>query len=351
MTSQGTERQVDVVIVTAIPLEYEAVLKVDAGAVPGSVWREAKQPNGVAMAYRSFVVPEGRPLQVAVAVAPDMATPALLSTLIPLIEKLEPRCIAMCGVCAGRSGKVQLGDVIAAERLFYHDTGKEAREPGGALVVQQDLRTFNLRPDWKSALERMEAGDKRAAEHFRGQEWLETRPLPSEQRENRALLALDRGASTPWTEVDDTLKDGEWRDLVAALRKREWLAPQGSELTEAGRKAAANLRFEYPGTPDLSPHGTLLPFQLHVAPIATGSKVIEDEQIWKQLAASERKTLGLDMEAAALGAVAHYLHDKQLDAIVMKGVMDFANHGRDDHFKDFAARASAECLLRSCENT
>jgi hypothetical protein len=29
----------------------------------------------------------------------------------------------------------------------------------------------------------------------------------------------------------------------------------------------------------------------------------------------------------------------------MKGVMDFANHGRDDHFKEFAARASAECLL------
>ena len=25
--------------------------------------------------------------------------------------------------------------------------------------------------------------------------------------------------------------------------------------------------------------------------------------------------------------------------------MDFANHGRDDHFKDWAARASAECLI------
>ena len=29
-----------------------------------------------------------------------------------------------------------------------------------------------------------------------------------------------------------------------------------------------------------------------------------------------------------------------LDAIVMKAVMDFADHGRDDHFKHFAARAS-----------
>jgi hypothetical protein len=29
----------------------------------------------------------------------------------------------------------------------------------------------------------------------------------------------------------------------------------------------------------------------------------------------------------------------------MKGVMDFADHGRDDHFQAYAARASAECLL------
>ena len=51
------------------------------------------------------------------------------------------------------------------------------------------------------------------------------------------------------------------------------------------------------------------------------------------------------MEAAAIGAVAHAQRDKKLDAVVMKGVMDFADHGRDDHFKGFAARASAECLL------
>ena len=280
---QGTAQRVDVVIVTAIPLEYAAVLKVDAGAVPGSEWREDRQANGVAMAYRAFEVPKGRPLQVAVAVAPDMATAAALATLIPLIEKLEPRCIAMCGVCAGRPGKVQLGDVIAAERLYYHDTGKQTREEGKPEKLEQDLRTFNLRPDWKVALERMNAAD-----HFRGQDWLETRPMTTEWRVRRALWAIERGAPEPRREV---------------------------------------------------------PFKLHAAPMASGNKVIEDEKIWDRLAAYERETLGLDMEAAAVGAVAHYLHHKRLDAIVMKGVMDFANVGRDDHFKEFAARASAECLI------
>jgi nucleoside phosphorylase/tetratricopeptide (TPR) repeat protein len=342
--SQGTAQRVDVVIVTAIALEYEAVLKVDAGAVPGSVWREDKQENGVAMAYRAFEVPKGRPLQVAVAVAPGMATAAALTTLIPLIEKLEPSCIAMCGVCAGRPGKVQLGDVVAAERLYYHDTGKQSREEGKPERLQQDLRTFNLRPAWKSALDQLAEGNK-VAERFKGQDWLAARPLSNEWRERRALLAIHEGALEPWNNVEPGLKQSEWPKVVAALRKREWLATDGPDLTDAGRKAAVNLRFEYPGTPDLSPHGTLWPFRLHVAPMATGNKVIEDEQIWDRLAASERKTLGLDMEAAALGAAAHYLHDKKLDAIVMKGVMDFANAGRDDHFKEFAARASAECLL------
>jgi hypothetical protein len=58
-----------------------------------------------------------------------------------------------------------------------------------------------------------------------------------------------------------------------------------------------------------------------------------------------RKTLGLEMEAAAIGELAHRQRQHNLQAIVMKGVMDFADHGRDDHFKEFAARAAAECLL------
>ncbi len=89
----------------------------------------------------------------------------------------------------------------------------------------------------------------------------------------------------------------------------------------------------------------MLPFKVHVAPMGSGSQVVEDEQIWNFISEHMRKTLGLEMEAAALGAVAHAQRDKKLDALVMKGVMDFANHGRDDHFKEFAARASAECLI------
>jgi hypothetical protein len=46
----------DVVILTAIRLEFDAVLEVDAGTVPGSVWERAAGPNGLPVAFRSFEI-------------------------------------------------------------------------------------------------------------------------------------------------------------------------------------------------------------------------------------------------------------------------------------------------------
>lgn len=103
----------------------------------------------------------------------------------------------------------------------------------------------------------------------------------------------------------------------------------------------------YPdGLPDLSPSGDTIPFRIHVGPITSGNRVVEDQLIWDSISHNVRKTLGLDMEAACLGALSHAQRDSNFDVLVMKGVMDFANDSRDDNFKEFAARASAECLVR-----
>jgi len=134
--SRVSARVVDVVFLVAITLEYQAALQVDAGAAPGSRWEEEPGPNGLPVAFRSFQGRGRRPLRVAVARAGDMGAVAATNALIPLVQAYRPRCVAMCGVCAGRPGKTNLGDVIAAERLFFHDTGKQL--PGD---VQQDLRT------------------------------------------------------------------------------------------------------------------------------------------------------------------------------------------------------------------
>src|SRR5262249_27491847 len=146
----------------------------------------------------------------------------------------------------------------------------------------------------------------------------------------------------PWHDLDQP----SWAAVVASLRRQQLLAATGRALTDDGRRTVEDLLFEYQGTlPDLSPSGAQQPFRLHVGALASGSQVIEDEAIWGSLSRSVYTVVALEMEGAALGQLAHCQRQYGVDAIVMKGVMDFADHGRDDHFKPFAARASAECLL------
>lgn len=336
----GENESADVVVLTAIKLEYEAVLQVDAGAVPGSSWA-VRLEHGLPVASRAFSGRDGRPLRITVARAPDMGIALALSVLIPLVDRLKPRCIAMSGVCAGRPEKTGLGDVIAAERIFFHDTGKQIGKQRGK-KIEQDLRTYNLRDDWKVAIE-----DTDFSARFREQPWWMKRPIPLEWQEAWVLDRLQAGIHDPSSEVECAECCPQWAQVIDALWKAKAVRAGTLELTEHGRARIQPIRIKHRGLPDVSPTGALLPFKVHVAALGSGNKVVEDEAVWGQISTHMRKVLGLDMEAAALGALAQARahHQPRLDALVMKGVMDFANHGRDDHFKEYAARASAESLF------
>ncbi|MCY1018427.1 tetratricopeptide repeat protein [Pyxidicoccus sp. MSG2] len=335
-THGGRSRRVDVVILTAIPLEYEAALQVSAGAVAGSQWEEERRPNGLRVSFRSFHGKKGaRPLRVALALAGGMGAVEATSALLPLVEEYHPRCVAMCGVCAGRPGKTNLGDVIAPDRLFFHDTGK--RRPEG---VQQDLTTYNLRYDWKEDLKHFDF-----LKYLKGEAWWHNRPVPYEWQENWALMKLHEGVSEPWTRPECEQYCPHWEKVVDALVKSGHVS-DGGELTDEGRKRVKALLFRHKGRlPDLSPTGELFPFRVHLEPMGSGSQVVEDVAYWGEVNEYMRKALGLEMEAAAVGAMAYTQPHRKLDALVMKSVMDFANSGRDDHFKQYAARSSAECLM------
>ncbi|WP_235216713.1 tetratricopeptide repeat protein [Archangium violaceum] len=323
-------------ILTAITLEYRAALQVEAGAWTGSRWEEEKGPNGLPVAFRTFYGKGNRGLRVAVAQAGDMGGVAATNALLPLVAEYRPRCVAMCGVCAGRPGKTNLGDVIAAERLFFHDTGKRLPEE-----VQQDLKTYNLRDDWKVALEPFDF-----AARFRDAEWWKRRPIPYEWQENWVLAKLHEGIADPSMLPECHEACPQWEKVIESLWTSGHVQDGSLTLTDEGRKRIGRILIKQRNRlPDSAPSGSLVPFKVHVAPMGSGNQVVEDEEVWSFISEHMRKMLGLEMEAAAIGALAHAQRDRKLDALVMKGVMDFANHGRDDHFKEFAARASAECLL------
>lgn len=327
-------REVDVLIVTALKLEFEQVLKVEDGA-EDAAWTEERGPLGLDVAFRSFQGAYGT-LRVAVTWATDMGMVATSTAAIPLVEKYQPQCIAMSGVCAGRAGKVELGDVIVADRLWTYDAGKLVRAKGddGQEVewLQGDVLTYNLTTDWKQRAERFVVDPSWL--------WLKDRPVPYLEQERWALSRALEGNLAP-DHPERKARCPDWGAVLQRLWKGGLLAKDKLTLTPRGKAHIERERL-------LNPDGfaEIKPFEVHVGPIGTGNKVVEDPTIWSQLSKSVRKVIGLEMEACAIGAIAHAHVGRNMRAIVMKGVMDVADPDRDDRYKKFAARASAEVLLR-----
>ena len=334
--ADGAHDRVDVIVLTAIALEYRAVLQVEAGAWDATPWRPSTTREGLPLAFRTFLGRGGAPLRIALTQAGEMGMLAAAGTLAPLIEAYAPRCIAMCGVCAGRPMKTSLGDVIAADRLFVHDAGKQLPDK-----VEQDLQTYILREDWKVALQHFDFVGR-----FRDAAWWRARPIPYVWQENWVLAKLRDGVTNPAELSECSECCPQWERVIEGLWKAGDVEDGHLAITHQGRARIQRVVILHSNRiPDLSPGGKVLPFKLHVAPMGSGNRVIEDANIWSFVSEHMRKSLGLEMEAAALGALAQMHRSRRLDALVMKGVMDFADHGRDDHFKEFAARASAECLI------
>ena len=99
---------VDVLIVTAVKDEQDVILRLEDG------WQPREDDSGFPYHVRRD---EGG-LSWALARATDMGPELAANVATKLVSALKPHCLAMVGVCAGWREKVQLGDVIVAERLF-----------------------------------------------------------------------------------------------------------------------------------------------------------------------------------------------------------------------------------------
>ncbi len=320
----------DVLIVTAVVDEHQAVLEAGGGA---GAWTQHEGPMGLPVAFRDIDAEGGGSLTIAVTQALGMGGPNAVIAAANAIAEYEVRCLAMCGVCAGRHGDVALGDVIIADRVWQYGAGKrKAEKIRGRRVVkeQEDIEMYRIHPPaWKQAAERFRI-DPNAG-------WLALRPRSYEEQGDWILERLFHGAD-PTTDADGKTKCADIDGALARLWKKGLLADGTLDLTEAGQKRIGRtLLMNRNALPAPKP------LEVHVGPIASGSQVVEDGEVFEHLSASVRKVLGVEMEAAAIGALAHAAGLEY--SVVMKAVMDHAGADESDNFKSFAARASAECLL------
>ena len=125
------------------------------------------------------------------------------------------------------------------------------------------------------------------------------------------LAMLHQGVADPLALPECDAYCPRWGEVIEALWSSGHVQRGTLTLTDKGReRIGAVLIKQRNRLPDLSPAGSVLPFKVHVAPMGSGNQVVEDEKVWSFISEFMRKTLGLEMEAAALGMLAHAQRDK-----------------------------------------
>jgi nucleoside phosphorylase len=323
VVSVGAADRLDAVVLTAVREEFEEAQRVDDGAI--GPWTE-REPLLLVRPYQSV----RGPIVIGLAQALDMRGVSAANALHPLIARYEPQCLAMSGVCAGRRGKVHLGDVVIGDPLYTYDAGAlivERTEDGHEhQVFRADPNPYRLTKDWRAA----------ALSFVSPGALSRISPPPTVDEQCLWLLEVLDAGGNPVDRPDRKDACPQWKDVVVSMRAKGLLEPTGLSISGRGRDHVAEHRVLNPD--GVLPHRT----EIHLGAIATGQNVVRDPDIFDRLSQSMRNVLGLDMESSAVGAVAH---DCALPSVVMKAVMDYGDGTKSDAFKRFAARVSAECVV------
>jgi nucleoside phosphorylase len=322
--------QVDVLLLTALREEFDAARTLGLATTPGgpgvAEWDHQDPDGSTPFLWGEYRTVDGHRFSVALARPTEMGGRAMGPFAAALTEQLRPSCLAMSGVCGGNPAHVALGDVVVAEPVYEWDEGKLSRAG-----FEGDHRQLRLDPRWLRTAQDFDASGLAsygAASDEEALLWLlERLHLGQEPRDHPARRSY--------------FPRGTWRGRLVRF-KDDGLISRGSdggaELTSGGRARVQRRLYDDVDGPQQ------LPFRVLVAPMASGSAVVGDPEIWMRLKSmGMRKIAAVEMEAATIATVAR---DRQVPFwLVIKGVMDHADTGKDDRYKQFAARASADVLF------
>jgi nucleoside phosphorylase len=333
LLKHNTNDEVDVLLICALKDEYDQVLKVTKGLI-GSQWEEKNDSiSGRIIADAEFQTQGDTKIKVRTTYIGFMGREQAQAIASQAISAQPVKCIAMSGICAGRRGKVQLGDVVLADRLWSYDAGKSVVEDGKE-VFQGDALQYRPSEIYVQHMQNIKTSDDNV--------WVSTRPnLTYEMQENWVLKQLLNHCD-PLQHSDVTTNCPDWTEVIQRLWQRKWV-DKLMHIMDSGRIHIEKTSTLYPHELPCSAN-----FQIHVAPMTTGATVKEDKEIFSTLAGSARKVLALDMEASGLAALAE-AHD--IPVLIAKGVSDFGDTFKDDRYREFGARASAEVLIKLLRDT
>jgi nucleoside phosphorylase len=116
-------RSVDFLVITALPVERDALLRILAS--PAKL-----QPNGCPTYYFSTVPAYGRggSYCAAVTMLNQMGNVEAARHAAQAISDLNPAYVLMVGIAGGVSGRIRLGDVVVATEILYYEVAKQYPE-------------------------------------------------------------------------------------------------------------------------------------------------------------------------------------------------------------------------------
>ena len=324
---------VDVLVVAALPEEFEAAREAasarDANGRGVALWEQRDLDGSLPYVFGEYRIDGMLRFAVALARPTHMGGRTTGPFAATLVDRLHPASVAMCGVCAGNPASTALGDVVVGAPVYEWDEGRHS-----ASSFEGDHRQFPLSPRWLRAAQDFDpvslASYGEASEHEALLWFLEQLYRGQQPRKHPALSQY--------------FPSGTWQPRLARLEEQGLIRrePTGEAvLTSDGSDHVQRRLYDDVEGPQR------LPFRVLAAPMASGSAVIADPDEWGRLKAmGVRRITAIEMEAATIATVAH---DRGLPWIVAKGVMDHADTKKDDRYKKFAARASAQVLFALLE--
>jgi nucleoside phosphorylase len=248
VSTMNLDKPVDVVIITGLPKEREAILKYLN--TPEKMTRQDEY------SFYQATIPtkSGGSYQVVIVTLPKMGNLQAALATNQAIAAWKPTHVLLVGIAGGiNKSERYLGDVVVGEQIVYYELGRQ--EPGGA------QRSYEVYRPAKALLE--------AARNLAPQEWA--------------------------------------------------------------------LSIKYP-RPD-GTTGRVVP-KVYFGVVASGDKVIAEARFTEELKSDWSKLVAVEMEGAG-SALAAYESEGTPGILLVKGICDWADEGKNDEWQEYAAESAA----------
>ncbi len=322
------ETLADVCIVCALPEEVDAFKEMTEQICQTRFTAEVNVEDK--QTYYSATIQNnvGESLRIHVSYPPYNGPEEIGLHVKPLLKAFQPRLAAMVGICAGDRAKVELGDLVVADRAFLYETGKFVRNKEGQtdhfldttswsmdLHTLHEVRTFR---SWETDVMRI----PRPPSKLQQRDWLLSKLLKPLTPAVDSIPLDEMGRFAPaWREIVFQLQQGSQPLLTADLKL---VHPQVVQRMQYGR--------------EIFPHLDPVKSRCHIAPMASGHAVRCDAP-FKEIQIPVRNALSIDMEGATFyRTVAEF---PGIHSLLVKGVSDYADTEKDDSYHRYAAAVSS----------